>query len=155
ISFYSTASVENIEAHNKKATAVVDTKTGAMEFAVLMKAFEFEKALMEEHFNENYVESDKFPKATFKGKIDNLSSVNFSKDGTYAVTVSGDLTIHGVTKATTATGNFVVSGGKITGKSEFNILLADYKIAIPAIVKDNISEKVLIVVDLGLEPLIQ
>ncbi|MBC8047172.1 MAG: YceI family protein [Fimbriimonadaceae bacterium] len=155
ISFYSKTSMENIEAHNKKATAILDSKTGQIEFALLMKAFEFEKALMEEHFNENYVESDKFPKSTFKGKIDNLSSVNFSKDGSYPVTVSGDLTIHGVTKPVTSKGAIAISGGKISAKSQFDILLSDYNISIPAVVKENISNNVQIFVELSLEALTQ
>src|SRR5215210_8582560 len=87
ISFYSKASLENIEAHNKTVTCVLDTKSGNLQFAVLMKAFEFEKALMQEHFNENYVESHKFPKAEFKGQLSNNSEVNYGKDGKYPVTV--------------------------------------------------------------------
>src|SRR3982750_2211619 len=72
VSFFSKASLENIEAHNKNAVSVFDRTTGQVEVSILMKAFEFEKALMEEHFNENYVESDKFPKSVFKGKINEL-----------------------------------------------------------------------------------
>lgn len=153
ISFFSHTSMEDIEAHNNKATCVVDTKTGAMEFAVLMKGFEFEKALMEEHFNENYVESDTYPKSTFKGKIDNLSAVNFASNGTYNVTVSGNLTIHGVTKAVTSNGQFVVNGGKVTGTSEFTVQIADYNITVPAVVKDNISKTITIKVNVSLDPM--
>src|SRR4051812_8786294 len=83
VSFFSKTDMENIEAVNTKGTSTLDTKTGQLEFAVLMKAFEFEKELMMEHFNENYVESDKFPKSVFKGTIDDISSVNFQKDGIY------------------------------------------------------------------------
>lgn len=155
ISFYSKSSLENIEAHNKKATCIVDKTTGQMEFAVLMKAFEFEKALMEEHFNENYVESDKYPKSTFKGKITNLSAINFAKDGTYDAAVSGDITIHGVTKQVSSKGKFIVSGGKITASSEFNILLSDFNISIPSAVKNNISNDIKITVDLILDALVQ
>lgn len=155
ITFDATASLEKVVAINKKATCIVNTTTGQMEFAVLMKGFEFEKALMEEHFNENYVESDKFPKSTFKGKIDILSQVNFTKDGTYPVTLSGDLTIHGEIKAVTASGSFTVKNGIISGKSEFNILLSDYKISIPSVVKETLSNEVKISVDVTLDPLIQ
>ena len=90
---------KKIEAHNSKATSVMDIKSGRMEFAILIKAFQFEKALMQEHFNENYLESDKFPKATFKGNILNIDAIDFSKDGEYDVTVAGDLTIHGRNKS--------------------------------------------------------
>ena len=79
ISFYSKATLENIEAHNRSVTAVLDSKTGNVQFSVSIKGFEFEKALMQEHFNENYMESTTYPKAKFKGKIDNISSVNFKK----------------------------------------------------------------------------
>src|SRR5688500_16222954 len=96
--FVSKAPLEDIDAVNKTAAAVLDTKTGAIQFSLSMKAFEFEKALMQEHFNENYVESDKFPKADFKGSVVNNSEVNYSKPGTYTVVVKGKLTMHGVTK---------------------------------------------------------
>src|SRR5262245_55593100 len=95
ISFYSKAPLENIEAITQTALSVLDKKTGQVEFGVLIKSFTFEKALMQEHFNENYLESDKFPKSIFKGQIDDISKVNFDKDGTYSVFVTGELTIHG------------------------------------------------------------
>jgi polyisoprenoid-binding protein YceI len=155
ISFDATAAMDKIQATNNKATCVINTATGQMEFAVLMKGFEFEKALMEEHFNENYVESDKFPKSTFKGKINNLTEVNFAMDGTYPVTISGDLTIHGVTKPATAKGFFTVKDGIISGKSEFNILLSDYGISIPTVVKENISNETKITVEVKLDHLNQ
>ena len=94
----SPSSPERIEGINRSATCVVDTKSGNMQFAVLMKGFAFERALMEEHFNENYVESDKFPKAEFKGKIKDNDNIDYSKDGTYSVKVKGKLTMHGETK---------------------------------------------------------
>ncbi len=142
VSFSSKTDMENIEATNTKGTSVMDTKTGQVEFAVLMKAFEFEKELMMEHFNENYVESDKYPKATFKGSITDISSVNFQKDGTYPVKLKGQLTFHGVTNDITPDGTIEIKGGKPTGKTSITILLADYKIVIPNVVKDNISKSV-------------
>ena len=142
IHFFSKTDMENIEATNIKGTSVVDTKTGQMEFAVLMKAFEFEKELMMEHFNENYVESDKFPKSLFKGMVIDIASVNFEKDGVYPVKIKGQLTLHGVTKDITADGNFEIKDGKVLGKSSFIITLADYKIVIPSVVKDNISKTI-------------
>ncbi len=153
INFDASADLEKIAASNKKANCVIDTKTGDMQFAVLMKAFEFEKALMEEHFNENYVESDTYPKATFKGKIDNLSEIKFATDGTYTANISGDFTMHGVTKAISAIGTFTVKGGKVTGTSKFKVTLADYNISIPAVVQANINKVATIMVDVSLEPL--
>ncbi|MGZ5302956.1 MAG: YceI family protein, partial [Bacteroidia bacterium] len=134
VSFFSATSIENIEAHNKKATSVLDATTGNIEFAVLIKAFEFEKALMQEHFNENYMESSKYPKATFKGKIVNNSDVNYSKDGIYKIKTKGQLTIHGVTKDVETNGTIEVKGGKIIGISTFMVKPQDYNIEIPKLV---------------------
>jgi polyisoprenoid-binding protein YceI len=153
IDFYSKAPLEDIEAKNKTVTAVLDTKSGAMQFSVQMKGFEFQKALMQEHFNENYVESNKYPKADFKGTVANNSTVNYAKDGTYNVTVKGKLTIHGVTKDVEAPGTIKVGGGKIDAASTFNILLTDYNISIPSVVKDKISNSIKINVSTSLEPL--
>jgi len=123
------------------------TKTGKITFDALMKAFQFEKALMEEHFNDNYVESDKFPKASFKGRITNAQAINWSKDGKYSANVEGDLTIHGITKRISSKGNFVIENGVVSAKSSISINLKDYGIEIPALVKENISEKVSIDID--------
>ncbi len=151
ISFYSKAPMEDIEANNKKVTSILDASTGIMDFAVLIKSFEFEKALMQEHFNENYMESDKFPKATFKGNVTNIKDVNFSKDGKYPVSITGKLTIHGQTKDIPAKGNIEVKAGKVIGTSEFKILLSDYSIEIPGVVKDKIAKEVRIVVTCNYE----
>jgi polyisoprenoid-binding protein YceI len=153
INFVSKAPLEDIEGKNKTATAVIDSKTGAMQFAVQMKGFEFEKQLMQQHFNENYVESDKYPKAEFKGTITNNSAINYKKDGTYQAKVKGKLTIHGVTKDVETTGSLKINGGKIDASSSFNVLLSDYNIKIPAVVKDKVSNSIKIVVDCNLEPL--
>lgn len=153
IEFYSKAALEDIEAKNKTVTAVLDGKSGAMQFSVPMKGFEFEKALMQEHFNENYVESNKYPRAEFKGAIANNSAVNYTKDGTYNVTVKGKLTLHGVTKDVEAPGTLKVDNGKIEGKSTFTIQLSDYNISIPSVVKDKISNSIKISVDTKLEPI--
>ena len=153
IDFFSSAPLEDIEAKNKTVTAVIDSKSGAMQFSVQMKGFEFEKKLMQQHFNENYVESDKFPKGEFKGSIINNSEVNYTKDGSYSAKVKGKLTIHGITKDVETTGTVKVDGGKLDIASTFNILLSDYEIKIPAIVKDKISNSIKITVDCKLEPL--
>jgi hypothetical protein len=153
ISFFSKSSLENIEAHNKSITCVLDTKSGALQFAVLMKGFEFEKALMQEHFNENYVESHKFPKAEFKGSVVNNNEIDYSKDGTYKAKVKGKLTLHGETRDVETNGTITVKGGKIDADASFNVLLADYNITIPSVVKDNISKSINITVDCILDPL--
>jgi hypothetical protein len=144
ISFYSDAALEKIEAHNSSASTVIDAATGSIEWAVLIQGFKFDKSLMQDHFNENYMESSTYPKAKFKGKIDNLAAISFSKDGTYNATISGTLEMHGVTKAITVPATFTVKNGMVTGKSKFSVLLADFKIEVPKLVADNVSEKVTI-----------
>jgi len=153
IDFSSKSTMEDIDARNKTVAAILDTKTGAVQFSVLMKGFEFPKALMQEHFNENYVESNKYPKGEFKGSITNNSTITYTNDGSYPAEVSGKLTIHGITKDVKAKGSVKVNGGKINVASVFNILLSDYKIRIPSIVKEKLSNNIKITVDCLLEPL--
>lgn len=142
ISFHSDAKMEQIEATNTSASTVIDVATGSMEWAVLIQGFKFEKSLMQDHFNENYMESATYPKAKFKGKIENVSTVNFSKDGVYNVTVSGQLEMHGVTKPVTTQGTITVKSGVVSAKSKLTVLLADYDIEIPKLVEENISKSV-------------
>jgi polyisoprenoid-binding protein YceI len=153
IKFYSDSPLEKIEAHNHQVNAALDAASGDFVFKVLMKSFEFEKALMQEHFNENYVESDKFPNATFTGKVLNIKDVNVTKDGTYETQVEGKLTIHGLTQTVKTKGSFDVKEGKIAGKAKFNITLSDYNIKIPGAVTNNISKTVEITVEINLEKL--
>lgn len=149
----SASSPERIEGVNRTVTCVLDTKSGNMQFAVLMKGFEFERALMEEHFNENYVESEKFPKAEFKGVIANNDKVSYAKDGTYTITVKGKLTMHGETKDVETEGKLTIQGGKISAIAGFNVLLSDFKISIPGLVADKVSKTAKINVNCSLEPL--
>ncbi len=155
ISFYSDAPMEKIEAHNKRVTAVLDAETGAIEFALLVKSFQFEKALMQEHFNENYMESDKYPKALFKGSITNLSEVKLEEPGTYQANITGDLTIHGVTKPLETEATFTVGEDGIDGVSKFTVSCADYEIKIPKVVIDNIAKEIEVSVNVNLQPLNQ
>ncbi len=135
VKFHSHTSAEDIDATNSTVSAALNSSTGAVEFSVSINSFQFKKALMQKHFQENYMESSKFPKSTFKGSISNNSAVNYKKDGTYAVTVKGKLTVHGVTKDVSIPGNVVVKGNKVTLKTEgkdFKVKPADYKIKIPS-----------------------
>ncbi|HNM24837.1 MAG TPA: YceI family protein [Saprospiraceae bacterium] len=134
-------SPERIEATNKSGTIVVEQSSGRVEASVLIKGFLFDKSLMQEHFNENYMESSKFPKASFKGKIDNLSAVNFGQDGTYNAQISGDLTMHGVTKPVKTTATFKVKGGKISTSANFNVTLSDFGIDVPSVVADKLAKE--------------
>ena len=97
IDFFSTTPVEDIKALNKSVSAVLDVNTGNIQFSILMKGFQFKKGLMQEHFNDSYVESDKFPNSEFKGQIINNNEINYSKNGNNTAKVKGMLTIHGVT----------------------------------------------------------
>ncbi|MBS1656089.1 MAG: YceI family protein [Bacteroidetes bacterium] len=149
----SASSPEKVAGVNRSVTCVLDTKNGNMQFAVLMKGFEFEKALMQEHFNENYVESNKFPKAEFKGAITNNTSVNYTKDGVYNVKVKGQLTIHGITKDVETEGKITIKGGKPTAIASFPAALADYNIGIPSIVADKVAKIATVTVECMLDPL--
>ena len=141
VSFFSHTSMEDIDAVTHKATSVFDASTGAVEFSILVKSFEFEKALMQEHFNENYMESNTYPKATFKGKYEGFSAEQLKKPGTYPVTATGDLTIHGVTKPVTSKGTITVDdNGVLKASSDFPVKPADHGIKIPGGV--NIAEDI-------------
>jgi len=153
ISFYSEAPLENIEAHNHEVLSIIDTESKEVAVSMLMKAFAFEKSLMQEHFNENYVESDKFPKATFKGTFASVEPIDLSKDGIYEVDVTGDLTIRGITKPITTQGTIEVKEGQVVTKTKFKVAVKDYEIEIPKIVVDNIAEEIEITVELQHAPL--
>jgi len=142
VSFFSRTPMENIEAVNNEVSSILNLETGEVVFAILVKSFHFERALMEEHFNENYMESAKLPKSTFQGKITNLSSIDFRKEGNYPATVEGDLTIHGVKKRITSSGTVTVAGEKVSVTSALNLKPGDYDIAIPALVADKIAETI-------------
>ena len=152
-SFFSSTPLEDIAAVNRSVVCLLDTKTGDLQFAALMKGFEFKKALMQEHFNVDYVESSKFPKSEFKGQITNNSEINYTTNGTYTAKVKGKLTLHGVTKDIETTGTITVKDGKLILGSSFNVLVADYKITIEKLYRDNIGKSVKVTVDCTLTPL--
>jgi hypothetical protein len=153
LGFYSHTPLEEIKGDNNQVASVLDISTGDIVFQALVKSFHFEKALMEEHFNENYMESEKFPKASFKGKITNLSTVNFSKPGSYDVIVEGDLTIHDVTNKVKVKGTVEVAPGGINANSKFPIVPEDYKISIPGVVREKIAKNLDVTVDIKFLPL--
>ncbi len=143
ISFFSSTPVEDIKADNYQVSSVLNAENGEIVFSVLMKGFEFEKALMEEHFNEKYVHSDEHPKAVFKGQIDNWKEINLEKEGAVPVTVSGVLTLHGVDQEIVQEGELTIANGIVSEAiSSFEIALEDYEVKIPSIVKENISKTV-------------
>lgn len=152
IGFYSHAPVEDIKADNNQVASILDISTGDLVFMVLMKSFRFEKALMQEHFNENYIESDKYPRSTFTGKIKDYSPIDPGKDGKREVTVEGELNIHNVARKITAPAVVEVSGGKISASSKFIVSPEDYNITIPNIVRDNIAKTVEVTVNVKYDP---
>jgi len=153
ISFYSHTPMEDIKGDNNQVVGVLDISTGEMVFQALIKSFHFDRALMEEHFNENYMESDKIPKSVFKGKITNLASVDFTKNGTYNVTVDGDLTIHDVTNKISTKGTIEVVSGGINANSKFNIVPEDYKIVIPGVVRDKFDKSLEVTIAMKYTPI--
>jgi polyisoprenoid-binding protein YceI len=148
---FSHTSLEDIEANNYKVTSSLDTVTGDMVFSVPMQSFEFEKAMMQKHYNSpKFLDTKKYPKSKFKGKITDLTKVDFSEDGTYEVSVKGDLTLHGVTKNITEDGKITVKDGKINATSTFNLTLADYEIEFKkGKPSTNIAKTVEITVDMN------
>ena len=132
-------SPEKIAGVNNEVANILDAQSGDIVFQVLIKSFKFESELMQEHFNENYMESDKYPKAEFKGNITNHADVNYSKDGTYNVNVTGKLTIHNVTNDVTVPGTITVKGKSVTAKTQFSVLLKDYKVVVPSLVADKVN----------------
>lgn len=150
ISFFSKSPLEDIDATNKKAAIVIKTTTNDIQFGVPMISFKFPKPLMEEHFNENYVESNKFPTCTFKGKIS--EAIDYTKDGEHKVTAKGTMNLHGVSKEIEVPGTLTIKGKEITIVSSFKIKVADYGIKVPSLYVQNIAEVVDVKVNAVLEP---
>ncbi|MCX6223523.1 MAG: YceI family protein [Bacteroidia bacterium] len=140
IDFYSHTAMEDIKGVNDQVTSFLDISTGDMVFAVLNRSFQFAKPLMQEHFNENYMESEKFPKASFEGKISDLNAIDFAKPGKYPVKVAGKLTIHGVTKEIASEGTLAIDKDKIVGESGFSVNPEDYGIKIPSLVRQSFAD---------------
>lgn len=145
--FTSSTPLEQIEANNNQAVSILDPATGSLAYTLLIKSFEFKIALMQEHFNENYLESDKYPKATFKGNITDNSKIDYKNDKTYAVTVTGDLTIHNVTKQVTMPATIEIKNGIVSAKASFIVKPSDYNISIPSVVENKIAREVKVTVE--------
>lgn len=147
ITFFSKTILENIDADNNQVISILNLQTGALQFSLLNNAFHFPKAKMEEDFNEDYMESSRYPRSTFKGTIVDINKIDFSKDGTWPVNVSGELMIHGVTKNIVVPGKIIIKGEKISASASFKALPRDYNIKIPSIVSNKISESIDVTVD--------
>jgi polyisoprenoid-binding protein YceI len=139
IGFYSKTNLEDIVAENNQAMAVIDTAKKNIAFAVLMQGFIFRKELMQEHFNENYVESDKYPKAGFSGSY--TCSRSMDREGIYPIVVKGNLTLHGVTRTIEEPATLEIRSGSLLGNASFRLKPEDFNISIPSIVRDKISKE--------------
>lgn len=149
VSFYSHATLEDISAENGRAGGIFNATTNDIAFSVPIKEFEFAKSLMKEHFNEKYLESDKYPKSTFQGKI---SDFDFNVSGVQNAKATGKLFIHGVTKDVEISGTIEKQGTKLLFKSKFIVKLEDYKVTIPQLVWQNIAEQVEVTIDFVFKP---
>ncbi|WP_426490239.1 YceI family protein [Hymenobacter sp. 102] len=155
VSFFSTSIIEDIEAHSEEVSAIFDLSNGQLAFSIPIKSFQFKRTLMQEHFNENYMESGRFPKATFRGKVLDLNFGNLLKSGSQRVTVEGDITLHGVTRRITVPGTLDLSQGTLLVNAYFSVAPADYNIEIPLLVRENIAKVVGVKVRLSCEPATQ
>ena len=138
ITFTSKTPLETIEGVNKSVGSLLDIKSGRLEFIVQIKSFVFDRQLLQEHFNENYMESEKFPFATFIGKVN--ETIDYTKDGVYQVTMTGKLSMHGVEQERTIKGTITVSKGEIILDSKFEVKVADHKIKVPSLYIEKIAE---------------
>ena len=136
--FFSETLVENISAVNKTVGAILNTSTNEVAVSMKMSAFNFPNKLMQEHFNENYMESEKFPTGVFKGKI--VETIDYTKNATYDITAKGQLTLHGVTQARDLKGKLTVDNQKIGLTCNFDVKLVDHKIDVPKLVFAKIAE---------------
>jgi hypothetical protein len=149
VSFYSHAAIEDISASNKKSVGIFNSSTADIAFSVPIQEFQFAKSLMQEHFNEKYMESDKYPKSTFQGKISNF---NTGVAGVQNVKANGKLTIHGVTNSIEVPGTIEKEGEKFLMKSKFKVKLQDYKITIPQLLWQNVAEEVEVTLEFAFKP---
>lgn len=150
VSFFSSATIENITAVNSISKPVMSTATGDIQISITNEQFIFKKKLMQEHFNEDYMESDKYPNTVFKGKID--QHVDFTKNGVTNVTVTGTMNMHGVQKTITIPGTITVQNGVIFLNATFNVKLTDYNIKVPTVIGSDIAKQIAITFTATMKP---
>ncbi len=153
VRFFSEATIENIEATNKRVSSLLNTETKQLVFQIPITSFEFDKDLMKEHFNENYLESEKYAKGTFNGKI--VEDIDFTKDGVHKASAKGVLIIHGVEKERMINGTITIKDGVISLTGKFVIVLMDHKVKIPKILWSNIAEQVEVTINVTYEPYVK
>ena len=140
INFDAGTGLEDIKGINKSVISAIDINSGQIQFSLMVQGFEFKSQLMQDHFNENYMETEKFPKSVFKGSITNVNKVNFVTNGTYNIDVKGILEIHGIKKEVQANGSIKINNGSIIANSTFTIKMGDFGIIIPGVVSDKLSK---------------
>jgi len=150
ISFFSDGIVEDIDARNSQVGSLFDAGNGEVVFIAKIRDFVFPKSLMREHFNEKYMETERFPKATFQGK---LVGVKAGSPGEQKIRAVGKLNMHGVTRDIDVPGTVEFNGSKVLTKSKFKVRLEDYNIKIPTLVWQNIAEEVEVRVDFTYKPI--
>ena len=148
--FFSEAPLENIEATSNSVQSIMNTSTKSIAFIISIRSFQFRKDLMQEHFNEKYMESDKFPNATYSGKIN--EDLDFGKDGVYNVSSTGKIAMHGQEKEITVPGTFTVKNGEAMLDSEFPLSVNDFKIQIPQLLFQNIADTVSVKINVTYQP---
>lgn len=151
ISFYSLTPLEDVHGESNEAVSILNGETGEIGFQALMTTFHFRRALMQEHFNENFMESDKYPKSKFNGKIENFNP-DILKGPVTNINVTGQLTVHGVEKTITVPATLGLEDGKLVGTSKFNVTPEDYGITIPALVRDKIARQMEITIKANYVP---
>jgi len=152
IEIFSETPLFTIDGVNKKVASILNAENGEVVASTLVRSFRFEEALVEEHFNENYLEPNLYPKAIFKGRILNFDEINLSEDGTYEITISGELTIHGQTRPITEEGELVITAGNITATTRFEVSLEDYKVEIERAYKNAIKDEILLKIYFNYQP---
>lgn len=150
VSFFSATAMEDIDAHNKDLSSFIKPSTNDVVFVIPVRNFNFGNALMQEHFNEKYMESDKYPNATFQGKLN--ETVDFTKDACYKVSATGTMKMHGVEKTITTPGTITVKQGEVRLEAEFKVALKDYNIEVPKLVVAKIAEEVDVKIDANYVP---
>ncbi len=152
IRFFSSAPLEDIEAHNRSVSSFIDLKSGKVVAKVPIRKFDFPNDLMEEHFNERFLHSDRYPNAEFRGKLVNRADIDPQASTPQKAVIEGQLTIHGVTKPYRIQGTLQREGDGYRARARFKVRLADHHIEIPAIVSQKIAEEVDVFVDFHYKP---
>ncbi len=150
VTFFTAAAVEDITAVNTSSKPIMSTSSGAIQISITNEGFIFNKTLMQEHFNEDYMESDKYPHSVFKGKVN--EKIDYTQEGENTVTVTGTLDMHGVKKNITIPGTITIKNGMIFLKANFTAKLVDYNIKVPSVLGNNVAEQVAITLTATMKP---